>query len=211
MPLHTDRSSAIPWTTQARRLAAAAAALALSACAVTQAPAPKLVYDFGPAAPVASNPAVPALAPLALAEVQTSVSLDTTAVQFRLTYANAQELRPYALARWSMPPGQLLQQRVRAVLTSQGPVLSPGEGSPAYALKLELEEFSQQFDAPNSSQGVVQLRATLLKGNELSAQRSFTATAPAPTADAPGGVRALTAATQDAATQIAAWLAQSMP
>ena len=74
-------------------LAAAAAALALSACAVTQAPAPKLVYDFGPAAPVASNPAVPALAPLALAEVQTSVSLDTTAVQFRLAYVNAQELR----------------------------------------------------------------------------------------------------------------------
>ena len=210
MPLATAPSRATPWTTLARRLAALVAALALSACAVSQAPASKLVYDFGPAAQVAPSSAVPTLAPVALAEVQTSVSLDTTAVQFRLAYANAQELRPYALARWSMPPGQLVQQRVRAVLTSQGPVLSPGEGSPAYTLKLELEEFSQRFDAPATSQGVVQLRATLLKGNTLSAQRSFTATSPAPTADAPGGVRALTAATQDAASQIATWLAQSM-
>lgn len=210
MTVTTHPTHASAGVTLAARLAAASAVLALSACAVSQAPASKVVYDFGPAAQVAPNAAVPALAPLALAEVQTSVSLDTTAVQFRLAYANAQELRPYALARWSMPPGQLVQQRVRAVLTSQGPVLSPGEGSPAYTLKLELEEFSQQFDAPATSQGVVQLRATLLKGNALSAQRSFTATAPAPTADAPGGVRALTAATQDAASQIATWLAQSM-
>lgn len=205
---HPLRTSA--WAMLVARFAVAAAVLALSACAVSQPPAPKAVYDFGPAAPVALDPATPALTPLALAEVQTSGSLDTTAVQFRLAYANAQELRPYALARWSMPPGQLVQQRVRAVLTSQGPVLAPGEGSPTYTLKLELEEFSQQFAAPNVSQGVVQLRATLLKDNALSAQRSFTATAPAPTADAPGGVRALTAATQDAALQIASWLAQTM-
>jgi cholesterol transport system auxiliary component len=194
----------------ARSLAAAWLILALSACALTQTPASKAVYDFGPATAVPPTNAIPLPGPLALAEVEASVALDITAVQYRLAYANAQELRPYALARWSMPPAQLIQQRVRFILAALGPVLAPGEGSPAYTLKVELEEFSQQFDAPTTSQGVVQLRATLLKGTGLVAQRNFSATAPAPTADAPGGVRALTAATQDAATQMATWVAQSM-
>lgn len=210
MAITTHPAPTSAWPSRAIRLAAAAAALALSACAVSQPPAPQAVYDFGPATQVAASPMLPALPPLALAEVQTSVAFDSNAMQFRLAYANAQELRPYALARWSMPPGQLVQQRLRAALSSQGSVLSPGEGSPAYTLKLELEEFSQQFESPKASQGVVQLRATLLKGNALVAQRLVSAAAPAPTADAPGGVRALTAATQDAATQIAAWLAHHM-
>ena len=191
------------------RLACAAAALSLSACAVPQAPATKRVYDFGPTA--AAAPGASAFAgPLALAEIEAPLALDSTALHYRLAYANAQELRPYALARWSMPPAQLVQQRVRARLSTLGPVLVPGEGTPAHTLRIELEEFSQQFHAPGSSQGVVQLRATLLKGTALVAQRSFSATAPAASADAAGGVSALAAATQDAASQLSAWVAHSL-
>ena len=192
------------------RLACVTVALSLSACAVPQAPATKRVYDFGPASAANTVIATAFPSPLALAEVDAPRALDSTDVQYRLAYANAQELRPYALARWSMPPAQLVEQRVRSLLSALGPVLVPGEGSPAYTLKLDLEEFSQQFDAPDASQGVVQLRATLLRGTALVAQRSFSAAAPARSADAPGGVGALAVATQDAASQMAAWVAQSM-
>ena len=199
-----------PWFPAAARLAAASVALALSACAVTQTPANKAVYDFGPATGVPSVSAPALSSALALAEIDTSLSLDNTAVQYRLAYANPQELRPYALARWTMPPAQLLQQRVRSVLNARGPVLAPGVGSPAHTLKLDLEEFSQVFSAPDSSQGVVQLRATLLKGNNLAAQRSFSVQAPAPTADASGGARALSLAATEVAKQLSDWVGDNM-
>lgn len=199
-----------PWFAAAARLAAASAALALSACAVTQTPTNKAVYDFGPASavPVVSAPAFPG--PLALSEVGASLALDNTAVQYRLAYANPQELRPYALARWTMPPAQLIQQRVRSTLSARGPVLAPGVGSPVYTLKLELEEFSQVFSAPGASQGVMLMRATLLKGNSLAAQRSFSAQVPAPTADASGGVRALSTAADEVAKQLSDWVGENM-
>jgi cholesterol transport system auxiliary component len=199
-----------PWFAAAARLAAASAALALSACAVTQTPANKVVYDFGPATalPAVSAPAF--LGPLALADVSASLALDNTAVQYRLAYANPQELRPYALARWTMPPAQLIQQHVRSVLGARGPVLAPGVSATAYTLKLELEEFSQVFSAPGSSQGVMQMRATLLKGTTLAAQRSFSAQVAAPTPDASGGVRSLSVAADEVARQLSDWVGDSI-
>jgi cholesterol transport system auxiliary component len=68
------------------------------------------------------------------------------------------------------------------------------------------------FDAPDRSVGLVRLRATVLEtagGRErLVAQRRFTVQRPAPSADAPGGVRALTAASDAAIEEIAQWLKQ---
>jgi len=199
------RRFAVAW-----RLAAASATLALSACAGSQVPANKAVYDFGPvtALPAVSAPAF--TGPLALADVSASLALDSTAVQYRLVYANPQELRPYALARWTMPPAKLIQQRVRSTLSARGPVLTPGVVATAYTLKLELEEFSQVFNAPGASQGVMQLRATLLKGNALAAQRNFTAQAPAASADASGGVRALSTAADEVAKQLSDWVGENM-
>ncbi len=194
------------------RLICAIGALSLAACAGPQGSATQRVYDFGPtsAAPAVGAPAVALASPLTLTEIEAPLALDSTAVQYRLAYANAQELRPYALARWSMPPAQLVQQRVRSQLATFVPVLMPGEGTPVYTLNIVLEEFSQRFDTPAASQGVVQLRATLLKGPVLVAQRSFSSTALAKTADAPGGVGALAAASQDVASQLGAWVAQGL-
>jgi cholesterol transport system auxiliary component len=191
--------------------AATAAAAVLSACAASPTPASKAVYDFGPVRSIDTGPAAPAFpSALALAEIDTSLALDNTAVHYRLAYANPQALRPYALARWTMPPAQLIEQLVRSALTARGPVLKPGDGSPVYTLKLELEEFSHVFDAPGASQGLAQLRATLLKGNALAAQRTFSAQARAPTADAAGGVNALSTAAQEIARQLAAWTGDNM-
>jgi cholesterol transport system auxiliary component len=199
-----------------------ALSLALAGCATPQSPIAKAVYDFGPATPAnatnatnatdTTNPAAPirATVPLTLADVQAHAALEAPTVVYRLAYADAQQLRPYTLARWSAPPAQLVHQRLGAALARSGPVLAPADGPAAWLLKVELGEFSQHFDTPTTSQGLVQLRATLLQANRVVAQRTITAQAPAPSADAAGGVKALTNATDDAVQQINAWVALHM-
>ncbi|QCB45284.1 ABC-type transport auxiliary lipoprotein family protein [Hydrogenophaga sp. PAMC20947] len=185
----------------------------LAACSTPQAPATKTVYDFGLTPSVVGTPpprATPAAA-LLLADVQAPMALNATAVQYRLSYDNDQELRPYALARWSMAPAQLVQQRLKLALNARGPVLAEGQGSPSHSLKIELEEFVQVFEQPQSSLGRVSLRATLLNGSQLVDQIRVRSTAVAPTNDAAGGVRALTQATDAAAQQLVTWLDQQKP
>jgi cholesterol transport system auxiliary component len=79
-------------------------------------------------------------------------------------------------------------------------------------LRIDLEEFSQLFESQAQSWGLLRLRATLmdntLAGEKLIAQRSFVVRQAAPTPDAPGGVRALAAATDAAAEEIRQWLDQ---
>jgi cholesterol transport system auxiliary component len=100
-------------------------------------------------------------------------------------------------------------------LGEQRAVVAPGEAAATFNLRLVLEEFRQVFDAPAQSHGLLRLRATLSQrvgGSEtLLAQRSFVVQQPAPTPDAPGAVRALTAASDRAIEQVTAWLAQVAP
>jgi cholesterol transport system auxiliary component len=196
-------------TTSAVAAGLAVALLATAGCATPQAPVAKAVYDFGPALTQPSVPASTATLPpaLALADVDANAALESTAVVYRLAYADAQQLRPYALARWSMPPAQLVRLRLRDALAANGPVLTSTDSAATWVLKVELDEFSQVFDAPTASSGVVRLRATLLRANQWVGQRSIWARALAPSADAAGGARALAAATDDAAQQLAAWVA----
>lgn len=200
---------------------------ALSACTGLPAPAQRpLMYDFGPPAAPA---AVPSLAPaqaasttalpaLALAEVQAGGLTDgSSAVLYRLAYANAQQLRPYTLARWSQPPAQLVQQRLRAELGRHRALLDANDAAALSAprpavLRVELEEFSQVFQSPSDSVGLLRLRATLVEprstGVALLGQRVFTIERPAASPDAAGGTRALAEAAQQAAQEIDAWLRQ---
>jgi cholesterol transport system auxiliary component len=183
--------------------------LALVACAIPQAPQPRAVYDFGP---VLSAPATVPTTPgpaISLGSVEASAALESTQVLYRLAYADAQQLRPYAQARWSMPPAQLLRLRLRDALSARGAVLGSVDTA-GWVLKIELDEFSHLFDSASSSAGVVRLQASLLQGDKLVAQRSVLARASAPSPDAPGGVRALTAATDDAVRQITNWAAQQV-
>jgi cholesterol transport system auxiliary component len=174
-----------------------------------------LVYDFGPGsvAPMAHT----RLAPLVLAEVGAPTSLDTTAVLYRLGYADGNLLQPYAQARWSMPPAQLLRQHLRSALSPLRPVLHANEGiipaAGTLVLRLELEEFSQLFDSVQSSKGLLRLRATLTQtaigGETLLAQRSVLVSSPAATPDAAGGVRALAASASAAVLQLEDWIRQT--
>ena len=205
-------------------------AFLISACsALPSKPTRATMYDFGPG-PLAAQPAQPVvalspLAPVAIEEISTSGgALDNLAVLYRLAYVDAQELRPYSQSRWSMPPAQLVRQRLRDTLSLRRPVFNAREGlalnrsqNPLLPLqlRLELQEFSHYFSAPDASVGLVRLRATLVDvtaaGEKLVAQRIIVAQRPATTLDAPGGVRALTAATDAAIEQLDQWLQQQAP
>ena len=196
---------------------ALAMTLVFSGCALPDKPSRAATYDFGPGA-LTSVPAnrMAAWPALALADVEAPAALDGSAVLYRLAYADAQQLRPYAQARWSMAPAQLLRQRRREQLGQRRAVLNPGEGATAgdspWLLRVELEEFSQLFESATSSSGLVRLRASVAQnspqGEKLLGQRSFVVQRPAPSPDASGGVRALTAATDAAVEEIEQWLQQ---
>lgn len=199
-----------------------ALAAALAGCgALPDKPSRPAMYDFGPgiAAPQPSTRIAP-LPPLALAEIEAPAALDGSAMYYRLGYADAQQLRPYAQARWSMSPTHLVMAQLRETLGQRRALLVAGEG-PAVnrtdaklpdVLRVELEEFSQLFQSPAASTGLIRLRATLVSvtpgGEKLLAQRSVVVQKPAPSADAAGGAQALAEATRAAADEIAQWLQQ---
>lgn len=206
----------------ARPLAAVALTLLLGGCGTLERPTRPAQYDFGPGATAAHPAAQEALLPpLQLADIDAGAALDGTAIVYRLAYADAHQLRPYAQARWTAPPAQLVRQRLRETLGQHRVVLNPGEsaalsrsaGVAPRVLRLELEEFSQLFDSPGRSAGVVRLRATLMEntagGERLLAQRSLVAQRPADSPDAAGGVRALAAATEAVIQELSQWLRQT--
>lgn len=183
----------------------------LAGCStLPSAPVRPAVYDFGPGALTTPATTRSVLPPIVLQEVEAPPALDSTAVLYRLAYSDAQQLRPYAQARWSMPPAQLVRQRLRESLSLKRAVVNPGESAVPLALRVELQEFSQLFDTTQASSGLVRLRATLIEAkggaDRLVAQQVFVVQRPAASADAPGGVRALMAATDGAIEEIGAWL-----
>ena len=202
-------------------LSLALLAALLAGCSVLpDKPQRPVQYDFGPGT-VASQPMdrrAP-LPPLALADVEASGPLEAgTSVFYRLGYADTQQLRPYALARWAMPPAQLVRQRLREHLGQRRTVVSAGEGAAMMrsdgqqplVVRVDLEEFSQLFTAPAASKALLRLRVTVLDnlpaGEKVLAQRQFIVQRDAATPDAAGGVRALAEATDAAAADLSQWL-----
>ena len=197
--------------------------LAAGCGALPDKPARATLYDFGPglAAPAAAAPSYAAPLPtLALAEFDSNTRLDGTQILYRLGYADANELRPYGQSRWSLPPAQLLRQRLSDTLAERRTVLGPAEsatisrskGEVPDMLRISLDEFSQYFDSASASVGLVRLRATLVRstagGDRVLGQRVFTVRRPAPSADAPGGVKALIAASDAAVAEVVQWVGQ---
>jgi cholesterol transport system auxiliary component len=207
----------------ATTLAAALLLALLTGCAgLVDKPVRATLYDFGPGqiTPATAASQATTRPPLVLADVDAAGALDGSAVLYRLGYADDHQLRPYSQARWSAPPPQLVRQRLREMIGRDRVVLNPGEGAALArsggllprALRIELEEFSHYFESPTQSVGLVRMRATLLEntagGEKLLAQRNVVIQRPAPSADASGGVRALTAAVDAAADELVQWLAQ---
>jgi len=186
----------------------------LTGCGTLQPGARPLVYDFGPGSLSSSavNP-IRTLTPLVLAEVEATAALDSNAVLYRLGYSDSQQLRPYAQARWSMPPAHLLHQRLREQLGQRRVVLRPEQASgTTLTLRVELEEFSHLFESPERSFGLIRLRATLSqnnpKGESVLVQRNFATQQGSSSSDAAGGVRALALASDALIAEIETWVQQ---
>lgn len=202
-------------------LVAPVLALLLAGCsALPDKPQRAALYDFGPGLntpPASTSTAMP---PISLPEIEANTRLDGTQLSYRLGYADANELRPYGQSRWSLAPAQLLRQRLREALSVRRTVLGSEEsatiarrdGKVPDTLRVSLDEFSQYFESPASSVGLVRLRATLMQstagGARVLGQRSFTAQRPAPSGDAAGGVKALAAASDAAIAEMVAWIDQ---
>jgi cholesterol transport system auxiliary component len=197
----------------------ALSAALLGGCALPDRPARPDPYDLGPppSAASASRAAVEqsdaaAAAPVIWGGVSAPPALDGTAIIYRLLYVrDGQQPRPYARARWVATPAQLLGQRLRAALAAARPVVDADAGLAGPELRIELDDFSQTFESPEQSFGVVRLRVTRLTPGAAGVtrqveQRSFAARVPAPGNDAAGGALALKAAADQVISQVIAWI-----
>ena len=169
-------------------------------------------YDFGlPRQDKEANPRLQH--DLLVAALTAPACMENTGIYYRLAYLDASRLQAYAQSRWVMPPAALLGQSLRARIAraNKAAVFTPADGVRAdYALRLELEEFSQVFDAADRSRAVLRLRASLIRNRGVVAQQGFSIERAAATPDAEGGVRALIAASDEAGNGLIDWLAANM-
>lgn len=190
-----------------RRLAASAcAALLLAGCINLEvggkAGRTNLAYFDLAGAASAGGATLRAIA-LRSVDVVAPTWLDVPAMQYRLAYADPARRASFIESRWAAPPPELLQQVLRRQLSGAESRGAPGP----CRLQIEVDEFVQVFDSPQSSSGLIELRAALLaRADAPLARKAFRASRPAQSADARGGVAALAAATGDLATAIRDWL-----
>jgi cholesterol transport system auxiliary component len=177
----------------------------LPGCAGIKKPQAEL-YDMGLATAAANMPALP---PMALAEVNAPEWLDSPAIFYRLAYDSARQPRPYADSRWSMSPAQLFAQRLKSRMSQAGgTLLSASDGATGIPLlHLDADEISQVFDSPERSSGLVAMRLSVLNGRRLLGQKSFVRRMPAASADAAGGVEAIAVASDAVIADMLQWLA----
>lgn len=187
-----------------------AAAAVLAGCA-SKGPQPT-AFDFGPLGPPQQAAGAAALPAIVVADVSGPASLDSQRMFYRLMYADARQSRPYAYNTWAATPLQLMSQRLKSRIAQSGvKVVSTTDSAGGLPLlRLEADEFSQNFDSATQSSASITLRASVFRNHKLVDQRTFTRTARAPSADAAGGASALAEGTDAIAADILSWLA-SLP
>jgi cholesterol transport system auxiliary component len=164
------------------------------------------LYDLGPLR-AATHPVPPVN--ISIAEVNAAAWLDNLAMFYRLSYANDQQPRAYAHNRWVMPPGSLLEQRLKARIAQAGGIAASASDAAVNLslLKIEVDDFSHVFESPAKSHAQISLRASVFNDRVLIAQKSFAAQAPAPSMDAAGAAKALVLASDAVINDLVTWLA----
>lgn len=184
-----------------RKIAIILFAALLAGCAGTSSRQSGIAqYDFGNLAGAWGAPGLP----IATVAVRANSWLDAPAQRYRLAYADSLQRHVYANSRWAAPPAELLERFLqRRIVFGQPDFTGPG-----CRLQLMLDEIEQRFDTPQSSQVVLEVRASLLslRGDASLSRRAFLIQKAAPTADAQGGVAATREAAQALADELAQWL-----
>lgn len=158
------------------------------------------VYDLGPL-PERSGARAPRVQPMAI-EVRAPLWFDSMGVEYRLAYVDKARLREYAQARWVGPPAQLIQQR----LVQELGFVPHGQSQARCVLRIDISEFSQIFDTPDTSRGVLQGRLQWLdRSRARLAEREINLTSDSLSANARGGVAALSASVEQLTATIMRW------
>jgi len=192
----------------------------LPGCAFLHKSQPAAIYDLGmQSATHTQQPSQQAelrRKSLLVADTAAPAWLDNAAIHYRLLYHNPAQLYAYANSRWIATPAALLTQQLRNRIVATTPERVIKDNSMATAdhvLHTELQEFSQLFDTASDSRIVIGLRASLIERNtrKLLAQKDFSITQKAPSADAPGAVSALRSAYIQLLDELIDWLSASLP
>lgn len=163
------------------------------------------IHDLGPARPQAASGQVGILRQV---EVQSPSWLDTSALQYRLSYADKTRREAYAASRWAAPPARLLEQKLKQRLL--GGIVSMHVEGGGCRLWVDLDEFVQDFVKPETSQVILEASASLLapRADILLARQHFKVVQPAG-GDARSGVVAAEAAARQFGDEIESWLKQA--
>ncbi len=187
-------------------IAAVLCVFLLGACALGDGRPPATLYDFGP---LKTNDLVhlPGDMPVIRTRVHAPEWMSENLMYYRLNYVNDQQVRFYTESSWNTNPSKLFKNRLDSYLASAGSTVTGFRTtSPTLTVRIYIEDFGQHFTNPSASVGHVSLRASLFRGKDLIAQKSFTRDVPATTADAAGGVRAMAQATDAIIGDILNWM-----
>jgi cholesterol transport system auxiliary component len=162
---------------------------------------PVTVYDFGlPAARLSPDGQWSRLA----LEVRSPSWFESLNVDYRLAYDDPLKQREYAGSRWAGTPASLILLRLRQQL---GAVSTSGNIAVSCLLRVEMQEFSQVFDSPEKSRGVLQAAISVIDGKrQVVAARQMSIEKAAATPDARGGIKALAEASDEFGRRLADWL-----
>lgn len=156
------------------------------------------IYDLGPSAAAAEKPSALSLA----IEVRAPLWFDSLGINYRLLYVEPARLREYARARWAGSPASLIQQRLMRELG----LISSGQGRTACLLRIDIAEFSQVFDSPAVSRGVLTGRAQWLdRSRSQLAEREINIGIAAGESNSRAGVAALTASVEQLTALLRSW------
>ncbi|HET7370893.1 MAG TPA: ABC-type transport auxiliary lipoprotein family protein [Gammaproteobacteria bacterium] len=149
---------------------------------------------------------------LRIAEISAPNWLASNNLYYRLAYRNEAKISAYSRSNWVAPPTVLLGNVLQNTLASAGQwraILGPSDVNQAdVTLRVELNDFEQTFSGQQQSAGVLDATVTIVGSDNtrILGQRHFHIEKPAPSADAAGGVKALSAASRAFAAKVRAWL-----
>ncbi|MDR1708130.1 MAG: PqiC family protein, partial [Candidatus Accumulibacter sp.] len=178
--------------------------LLLAGCAgLPREGAPVKVYDFGQPGDAQTPGDAADLAGRIALDVRAAPWLNGPEIDYRLAYGDPFRRSQYAGSRWAAPPALLLAQQLRR----QVGFAAVDSVAADCVLRVELQEFSQVFSAPQASRGTLLGQVSLIDGKRRPiAGYAVGIERPAPEPDAAGGVQALVEASHELGRQIADWL-----
>lgn len=164
--------------------------LSVSACSVPL--KEPTTHDFGsfPGTAYADKPDITVKAPKWLWENR---------IHYRQLYSEPTSVKSYTQDTWIAPPPELFAQQLMSTADTQH-----------YALKIQLLDFEQQFDAPQQSSVVMRFNAQALSedGKDVVSTKTVSLKLPAPSPDAAGAVTGFANITQQAVHEINVWIEQ---